>query len=85
MKQEIPSTEQTSIDTSHPVAEGQASARRLREPLQCVMDIAAEGSCSLNATARQWSVDATRSACVRRGGAQAIDLQLEPVQRVFAS
>ena len=47
------------------------------------MDIAAQGSCSLNATARQWSVDATLSACVRRGGAQAIDLQLEPVQQVF--
>ena len=66
VKQEIPGTEQTSIDTSHPVAEGQASARRLREPLQCIMDIAAQGSCSLNATARQWSVDATLSACVRR-------------------
>ena len=75
----------SSLERSHPVAEGQASARRLREPLQCIMDIAAQGSCSLNATARQWSVDATLSACVRREGLRPSICSSSPCSRFFAS
>ena len=75
----------SSLERSHPVAEGQASARRLREPLQCIMDIAAQGSCSLNATARQWSVDATLSACVRREGLRPSICSSSPCSGFFAS